>query len=1004
MGIGSYKEAERYRMRTNKNLTRTFYLDTRRTLDQEPFALEQVQNVPETDYNTEVDPGMVVPPQDVLPKNPIPNMPSAPGIPNPQFRQLELANGGRVELASGGITGDKEKLIKLIEDSNKGFKAESFKDLAAKAGYAPYRREASISLPVKLDTSKDKVTKAFEYLSSDLNKPVEEFMDLPKKISDLTGVKGTYISTLLQDNENFKELKPALTYLASPASRAKIMGTGRLFSDIVNRYEQAPGKQLAIGYLSPERKIMEYARRHVLSGGNKIKFTKPINEYGFGDAEFIYKGKTYDVDKLRYEGRKDKNFKELYKAYDEREKLLNKEVIHPITKEKVLFNELMQEAYEKGAGYKKTDIYDIDHIKGIAKEPFTNLRILTARTNQGAGALKSLEKQAEKGVLKNTAEYYSPENVSKQLNKIGYNYTKDIDKLAEDETKLAEDILLKERKLRTPQAIAKEKISVTNLTDYLNKNPEEVKAFRTAGVVCRRSVGGKVDTECLAENIIKETEKLETGTDLQKASALNKFKNATKLGAGLAEEVIGFGKGVAGRTLGPLVALNSALEQFTSGNYREGIRKIADIADLTTLVGDPLGFEKMRTEARIEEVRNKIGKENQASLDRILEFKDKYYQLQDINTKLERAESSTQDPNAAPESYDPDYINDLKKQQTDLNKIINSPKYQNFRRDASNVGKAIKNEIFQRNVNRPQQERYTNEIAAQEQFKSIIGDDLYNEIPEVTEPIYENLTASEKIKDQPVPFETPIQSPDDSMREGFAEGGGPKMGRRGFLGLLTGIAAAPELIKSFKGTKKAAQVAKLLPKVDGMPEWFPSLVARIEKEGIDISPKATRVEDIRTVKKIEVAIPGKKESEIITMTKYPNGAIHIEADVYGGSFDSPFDLHYRPPKTDIDLETGKAINEPGEFIVMETRPRPAYEPGDFELEYESMSVKDAISDIERIEKIATGKKIDPKIVEQRAGARKFIEENPYEDIVNRYPDPEIDYDIMKDEGLFDEIK
>jgi hypothetical protein len=105
-----------------------------------------------------------------------------------------------------------------------------------------------------------------------------------------------------------------------------------------------------------------------------------------------------------------------------------------------------------------------------------------------------------------------------------------------------------------------------------------------------------------------------------------------------------------------LVAANSALEQFTSGNYREGVRKIASLADLTTLVGDPLGFEKMRTEGTIEDVRGKIGKENQASLDRILEFKDKYYQLQDINTKLERAESSTQDPNAAPESYDPDYI------------------------------------------------------------------------------------------------------------------------------------------------------------------------------------------------------------------------------------------------------------------------------------------------------------------------------------------------------------
>jgi hypothetical protein len=73
---------------------------------------------------------------------------------------------------------------------------------------------------------------------------------------------------------------------------------------------------------------------------------------------------------------------------------------------------------------------------------------------------------------------------------------------------------------------------------------------------------------------------------------------------------------------------------------------------------------------------------------------------------------------------------------------------------------------------------------------------------------------------------------------------------------------------------------------------------------------------------------------------------------------------------------------------METRPRPAYEPGEWELEYENMSVKDAISDIERVEKIATNKRIHPKVVEQRAGARKFIEENPYEDIINRYPDPE----------------
>ena len=959
MGIGSYKEAERYRMRTNKNLTRTFYLDTRRTLDEEPFSWEQ-----------------------------------------PQVASIEQP-GAVQGYAAGGMVGDKEKLIKLIEDSNKGFKAESFKDLAAKAGYAPYRREASIPLPVKLDTSKDKVNKAFEYLSSDLNKPVEEFMDLPKKISDLTGVKGTYISTLLQDNENFKELKPALTYLASPASRAKIMGTDRLFSDVVNRYEQAPGKQLAIGYLSPERKIMEYARRHVLSGGNKIKFTKPINEYGFKDAEFIYKGKTYDVDKLRYEGRKDKNFKELYKAYDEREKLLNKEVIHPITKEKVLFNELMQEAYEKGAGYKKTDIYDIDHIKGIGKEPFTNLRILTARTNQGAGALKSLEKQAEKGVLKNTAKYYSPENVSKQLNKIGYNYTKDIDKLAEDETKLAEDILLKERKLRTPQAIAKEKISVTDLTKYLNNNPEEVKAFRTAGVVCRRSVGGKVDTECLAENIIKETEKLETGTDLQKTSALNKFKNATKLGAGLAEEVIGFGKGVAGRTLGPLVALNSALEQFTSGNYREGIRKIADIADLTTLVGDPLGFEKMRTEGTIQDVRGKIGKENQASLDRILEFKDKYYQLQDINTKLQRAESAAAgqyDPESP--GVDPNYLNELKKQQADLNKIINSPKYQNIRTDYLNVGNAVKNEIFGRNINAPEQNKYTFETAAQEQLKSILGYDFYDELSDENKIIFKNLTASEKIKEQPVPFETPIQSPDDSMREGFAEGGGPKMGRRGFLGLLTGIAAAPEIMKSIKGTKAAKVASKIkLEKAEGMYPWFPDLIEKIKTKGKPFEEKEIIMEaSYKHEPKGYGGLP--KGEETVTrhvdgdteflLREYPDGRIavdiHSPRNQEGSS--TPVTLYYRPTM-ELKYYSGVKV-EPAEFKVLEKEPRYfANGPDDVDIEMsETRKIpgKNTIyGDVEAAERFATGKIENRKIIPAKQARREQMEDAPTDFIEETSP-------------------
>ena len=243
----------------------------------------------------------------------------------------------------------------------------------------------------------------------------------------------------------------------------------------------------------------------------------------------------------------------------------------------------------------------------------------------------------------------------------------------------------------------------------------------------------------------------------------------------------------------------------------------------------------------------------------------------------------------------------------------------------------------------------------------------------------------------------------------LSEGGkGPKIGRRGFLGFLVGAASAPFVGKLMKGKKtvQAAKVAgKVLPKVSGMPEWFSPLVSRIQKEGIDVSPKATRVEDIIKVKKLEVPAPDGKSNDIITMTEYPDGRIDIEANVYGGAFDSPFSLEYRPPRSDINLDTGAEIKSPGDFTVVEQRPRPeSGNPGKIEIDYESMSVDDTISDLERLEKIGTGKRIHPKRVEQRAAARKYIEDNPHEDVVNRYPDGEIYYDQMRDEGLLDEIQ
>jgi hypothetical protein len=165
------------------------------------------------------------------------------------------------------------------------------------------------------------------------------------------------------------------------------------------------------------------------------------------------------------------------------------------------------------------------------------------------------------------------------------------------------------------------------------------------------------------------------------------------------------------------------------------------------------------------------------------------------------------------------------------------------------------------------------------------------------------------------------------------------------------------------------------------------------KEGVDISPTVKRVEDMTTVKKLEIP-SATGEPDVITLTQNKiTGEISIESNVAGSVDNSPFELNYRPPKTDIDVTTGKPVKYPGDFSVIENRPRPTSEPGDYEFDYENLRVEDAYSDVERLEKIATGKIKDAKKIEERAAGRKMLENSPYEDIINRYPDPDIgDYD------------
>jgi hypothetical protein len=502
---------------------------------------------------------------------------------------------------------------------------------------------------------------------------------------------------------------------------------------------------------------------------------------------------------------------------------------------------------------------------------------------------------------------------------------------------------------------------------------------------------------------------------LDKAGTGFKFTGKTgKQILNFGEEGLAFGKGVAGRTLGPLTILNSALEQFTAGNYREAYRQAFDFLDPLPLIGIDV-FEKYRREGSIENIRSRIGKENQESFNRILEFKPEFDKLMDVNTKLERAESAAQNPyDAESPGVDPMYINDLKKQQADLNKIVNSSKYQNIRNDIENVGKALQKETYSRNLGKPEQEKVAYDTANLETFSRVIGSDFLNQLPDETKTFTPNLTAAEKIREKerelpPMSDEQRIIIEEmgarggaaDGGRIGLSGGGGPKIGRRGFLGLIAGAAAAPDLIKAIKGTGQAGKIASKikLEKAEGMYPWFPDLVEKIKTKGKPFEEKEIIMEaSYKHEPKGYGGLP--KGEETVTrhvdgdteflLREYPDGRIavdiHSPRNQEGSS--TPVTLYYRPTM-ELKYYDGVKV-EPAEFKVLEKEPRYfANGPDDVDIEMSEMrkvpGQHTIFGDVEAAERFATGKIENRKIIPAKQARREQMEDAPTDFIEETSP-------------------
>ena len=220
------------------------------------------------------------------------------------------------------------------------------------------------------------------------------------------------------------------------------------------------------------------------------------------------------------------------------------------------------------------------------------------------------------------------------------------------------------------------------------------------------------------------------------------------------------------------------------------------------------------------------------------------------------------------------------------------------------------------------------------------------------------------------------------QRQGFADG--PKMPRRGFLGLLAGLGTYIASLPFFKPTTKIGkEVLKQAPKVKGTPDWFPLLTDEIVKKGKDITAKAA-IEDGQIVKMIEV------DGDEVTGVFNRDGSIEVNVQSGDGAFEQPYTLRYDPPRADYDPNSG-LIKQPGNFTVLEESPYsvvtgdPKNPDFDYEFDVDEADFGFHLSDTTRLEKHVTGK--PERLIRNKTGQMPGSNNpDPVDVLVNKYGD------------------
>jgi hypothetical protein len=923
MGIGSYKEAERYRMRTNKNLTRTFYLDTKRTLDEEPFAWEQPQDAGIMQPGAVqgfADGGLVKLPDGRYQYRAYRSGKQTKRIFDTKKeavefqKQFETENPKKLNIIE--IQGTKEELLKDKKFLNDLKSLDKDIKLAEKKGY------------VNVARLRDKYAEGYGYYQ------VEEIKNKLQNLSEKVHViKNPNLEKAMDD------------YIS--IAKGRDLNRGEI-TKIVKK-NNVPNTGMLYKTLDEVDALREIPIDSDLAKSNKAKALREIQK------EFSDLGYETSTGKYRVRGTNTVNLSHLddkYSQYVTTNNLgyapqdVNAELLKP-------FDEALHNIY-------------LEREKLLKDKP--------------PGFEIELEKLNERGIsLADRSQGFKNFNVV-QPDGSSYSYVPDIKRTIDPAD------LLQGKKVQQLTEADKQLINLNKGMAYAYNQEvdpkilEELKGQSTEllnrlGCGQKYADGGRIKfgegSNCLNKGLAK----IESGK-LNK-SELNLVKNfVNKIPAPVRAAGKIFGSGDV------ILDAIYALPYFVTGDFQGAIK--------ATTPGF-LGAGKSREEELLEKAGDK--KESVQRALNNLKLVPELKQLTEEKQLLEKQLANPLDEEQASIYFG--NLNSVNEQIKNIQDKLGKKEYTEIDQqnlfDTTNI---LADSIVS-NAEKmfgPELKQVQGPTLKQRIFDRILED--YSEyIPE---------EALSKARGKVVPFEIPeIQSPDDSMREGFKKGG---ISRRDLLALLTGAAVAPELIKAIKGTKKAAQTVRAASKIkfekaEGMYSWFPDLVEKIKTKGKPFEEKEIIMEASykhepkgygglpKGIEKVTRHVDGDTE---FLLREYPDGRIavdiHSPRNQEGSS--TPVTLYYRPTM-ELKYYSGSKV-EPAEFKVLEKEPRYfANGPDDVDIEMSEMRKvpgKNTIyGDVEAAERFATGKIENRKIIPVKQARREQMEDAPTDFIEETSP-------------------